>query len=202
MDLKEIFVKYRAGQFLDHYDCELLKLILENSCNFRNIYNQIDKYKFKIDCYKIANGRSIKMIWACLNGQCIPLPKGKLLAKKPPKYNHLAAVKSAARLIIEPQIKLYRQFIELPIICPLSGKKLTNWSQIHIDHKIPFSILFENWCDDCNIDPSAITLSGPRTAKKFSDKSLEKRWFDYHLNTAELQAVYKKSNLRKGAKIQ
>ena len=202
--------KYRVGRSIKDLDLDLLKLILSLSPKYKNIYERIDEYCFKVDNYSITNGRKVKMIFACLaNNQkvCMPISKSQLInsiwppKKKNTESLHLAAVKSAARLIINPQIQKFRESVELPTRCALTQKKLTNWTDIHIDHIEPFSILFSQWLDLNNLNPYEIALRGPKNSKTFADEGLIKSWYDFHQTNASLQAVHKTANLKKGARL-
>lgn len=209
--ISSITKKYRVGRSIKNLDLDLLKLILSLSPKYRNIFEKVDEYCFKIDNYSIATGRKVKMIFACLAKNpnvCLPISKSKLISSIwPPKKKkaddlHLAAVKSAARLIITPQIKKFRESVELPTRCALTQKKLTNWTNIHIDHIEPFSILFSQWLDINNLNPYDIALCGAQTAKTFVDEGLIKSWYDFHQTHASLQAVHKTANLKKGARVE
>lgn len=205
--LKQLCSDYCEGQYLNSLDSGILLEILALSKKFSNISEHGTHYTFKVENYRIANGRKVKMIWACRGKHCMPIPKSQLLSNIwPPKKKqskeqiHIAQVKQAARGAIGFQISRFRESIELPITCPLTLKKLTNWSSIHIDHIEPFSKLLEEWLDFHDLNPYDIALEGPKTAKTFKDKSLLKSWSDFHQTHARLQAVHSKANLRKGAK--
>lgn len=199
--------KYEIGDYLDSTDTSITLEILALSSKFSNITANKDYYKFKVDNYRIASGRKVRMLWACHGKHCMPIPKSQLMSSIwPPKKKqtkeqiHLAQFKQAARQIIGRQIKKFREGIELPISCPISKKKLSNWSSIHIDHIEPFSKLLEEWLDLNNLNPYEIALVGPATNKNFKDESLIRSWYEFHEKRAQLQAVYSKANLSKGAK--
>lgn len=167
-------------------------------------------HRLYLDYYILPpHGRKIKMLFVKTthNNGSLPISKTKLCndlfppkTKKSDNDNHIQKVKQAARNIIEPQIREYRSSITLPQFCPLTLKKLTNWTQIHVDHVIPFSTLFEDWMDRLGINPLDINLSGRTNNKNFTDIGLQDSWFQYHYTNAKLQCLDKKANLIKSNK--
>lgn len=171
-------------------------------------YISKETHHLYVDYYKIRN-RNIKMIFALrkFDNLVIPLSKKKIMsAVFPPKKieskeeKHLRNFKSAARYLISDQVKEFRDGITMPITCPLSKKLLTNWSMIHIDHIVPFSILLEQWLVSVNIKPLDIKLKGGINTKAFADVSIAKSWQDYHRENATLQVLYHEANLKKSNK--
>lgn len=208
--LKEIIKSTRLNCKMNDENTKRFINILKHSSAYGNIYLNADKYFFKVANYTIANGKRVRMIFACLkyNEQCMPISKTKLLdsiygKKKKTEQQKIASyisdVKAAARNEIDYQIREYRETVELPIRCPLSGRKLTNWSNIHVDHKDPFIDLFMDWLDMLGINPIDIVLDGPATNRRFRSEELKQSWRNYHNDNAILQAVSRKANLRKGA---
>ena len=168
-------------------------------------YIKSEYYYLYVSNYKIP-GRNIKMIFATDGRKKIPLSKSKIINELfPPKINkvsyHINNVKKAARNIIKNQISNFREGISLPLICPLSHKKLTNWKLIHVDHKIPFSILFSNWLDENRLSPLDIKLKGGVNNKTFADINLTNNWYLYHQEKSILQCVHYKANLEKSNKL-
>lgn len=205
-NLSKIIKKYGIREKLDNSDANYIFSLLEKSNSL--CYIIPSHYYLYTDLCKIKDFRKVKMIFATDGNRKIPISKSRLLADLfPPKFKqspediHLAAVKRAARNIIEIQIKMFRDCIELPIDCPLSQKKLTNWKLIHVDHREPFIDLFNDWLEKNDINPQEIKLSGPQNKKTFKDENLRKSWYEYHLETANLQCVYSKANLKKSNKI-
>lgn len=205
-NLSEIIKKYGIREKLDNSDANYIFSLLEKSNSL--CYIIPSHYYLFVDNYKVKNFRRVKMIFATDGRRKMPLSKSKLIrelfpakSKLSPEEKHIGDVKRAARNIIEIQIKMYRDCIELPIDCPLSQKKLTNWKLIHVDHREPFINLFNDWLEKNDINPREIKLSGPQNKKTFKDVTLRKSWYDYHLETANLQCVYSKANLKKSNKI-
>jgi hypothetical protein len=104
------------------------------------------------------------------------------------------------RVLIKPQIDLFKAEVVLPAVCPLSGKSLKtlNGKHVHVDHIYPFSKLVEEWFALENLTFEQIDLD---RAGQFKDRSLGQKWFSYHKSRAKLQLVDKISNLKKGSKV-
>jgi len=201
-----IIKKYNIREKLDPMDSNYIFSLLEKSISL--CYIIPSHYYLYIDNYSVKNFRKVKMIFASDGRRKLPLSKSKLIgelfpakSRLSPEEKHLGDVKRAARNIIEIQIKMYRDTIQLPVTCPLSQKKLTNWRLIHIDHSLPFINLFNDWLEKNDINPQEIKLSGPQNQKTFKDVNLRKSWYDYHMEIANLQCVYSKANLKKSNKI-
>jgi hypothetical protein len=204
--ISRIIKKYNIREKLDPMDSNYIFLLLEKSISL--CYIIPSHYYLYIDNYSVKNFRKVKMLFASDGQRKLPLSKSKLIeelfptkSKLSPEEKHIGDVKRAARNIIEIQIKMYRDCIKLPITCPLSQKKLTNWKLIHIDHKEPFINLFNDWLETNNINPQEIKLSGPQNQKTFKEETLKNSWYKYHLENAVLQCVYSKANLKKSNKI-
>lgn len=182
-------------------DSKIIYKILHSS----EKYSFIDEsYFFYISNYKLPNNRPVKMIFASNGQKKIPLPKNKLISEVFPskrKESHSSRVKKAARNIIYPQIKTYRDRVELPIICPLSHNTLYSWRDIHIDHVVPFIYLFNSWLEELNMPIDDVELIGPPSNKVFKNKRLTESWYNYHLLHANLQCVDSRFNLLKSDSI-
>lgn len=205
-NISEIIKKYNIREKLDNSDSNYIFSLLKNSTSL--CYIIPSHYYLFVDNYKVKNFRRVKMIFATDGQRKMPLSKSKLIgelfptkSKLSPEEKHIGDVKRAARNIIEIQIKMFRDCIELPIDCPLSQKKLTNWKLIHVDHFFPFINLFNNWLEENNINPIEIKLAGPQNKKIFKEETLKNSWYEYHLKNAVLQCVYSKANLKKSNKI-
>lgn len=82
-------------------------------------------------------------------------------------------------------------------VSDISGD-LIHKEDVHVDHIYEFvnmvvDFINENYIDICNIEYDS---SIPMTTR-FSDESLSKKFYDYHLNKATLRIVSSKENLRR-----
>lgn len=193
---------YKVDSKFTSDDRKLVYHLLSMTSSFCHITES--DYEITVKLIPIKNVKKIRMICGVRKQDefIIPIPKSKLLSqlfpKKISKPNKFSALLKASRNIIKPQIDSFRESISLPTICPLSGKKLTHWGMIHIDHLYPLSSLLKDWLNENNLTPEDITLKGTKNAKVFKDENYYKSWFDYHLNNAFLQPVFKSANLSKG----
>jgi hypothetical protein len=158
----------------------------------------------------ISNGRKVKMISLERGSTRQPVPKAKLLdILYPPKKMactatveeaHYNKVKSSMRLAIHYQLKAYRDSIELPIICSLTGKKIRPGMRTDTDHiGTTFSEIADSFVAMKGLKYTDIVLKGPPTAKTFKDEVLWQEWTHYHLAKARYALVCASANRSKGS---
>lgn len=205
--ISQIIKSYSVNTKLDNIDSDFFFSLFKTTEKLN--YIEKNHYFLYVANYKISGGRYVKMLFASDGHRKIPISKSKLLNELFPKKSkltieesHINNVKIAARNVINPQIKEYRENISLPIICPLSLKKINNWKFIHIDHVIPFSKLFNDWLDSLGISPLDIELCGPKNFKTFKDIYLKNSWYEFHKRHADLQCVNAKHNILKSNKYE
>jgi hypothetical protein len=157
----------------------------------------------------IAGGRKVKMLSLERGGTKQPIPKAKLVdalypAKKiatsaTPEEKHYNAVKAAMRGGIHYQLKAYRDSINLPTICSLTGKKIRPGMPTDIDHiGMTFSEIADRFVQCHGIRYTDIVLKGPPTAKVFKESDLWQQWVSYHLEYARFALVCASANRSKG----
>ena len=124
-----------------------------------------------------AGGRKVKMLVLERGSTQQPVPKAQLVsALYPPKKiattatpeeKHYNAVKAAMRGGIYYQLKAYRDSIELPIVCYLTGKKIRPGVKTDVDHiGMTFSEICDEFVREKCLNYSRIVLCGPPTAKR------------------------------------
>lgn len=214
MNKNQFSIKWKS--LCDYYDVDSIigqedLQWLFSTLSMTKTYKKIspNTHYITLKYFKIKNFSRVKMFHAISlfqDGVEIPIAKTKVInqlypPKKIKKSNHVNDVKSASRNVVQPQIKEFRKQVKLPIICPLSGIKLTNWKDIHIDHSYPFILMFNEWMDINELKFDDIQLKGYRNSKTFKLKNFEESWYDYHEKNSILQAVHKKANMSKGCKI-
>jgi len=159
---------------------------------------------------EIAGGRKVKMVSLERAGTKQPIPKAKLVDfLYPPKKMactatveeaHYNKVKGAMRLAVTYQLKAFRDTIQLPIICSLTGKKIRPGSRTDVDHiGTTFSELADSFVQMKGLKYTDIVLKGPPTAKTFKDGVLWQEWVQYHLKTARYALVCASANRSKGS---
>ena len=157
-----------------------------------------------------AAGRRVKMISLERGGTRQPVGKAKLVdelypvkriaTSATPEEKHYNAVKAAMRRGIMNQLKEFRDGVELPIICPLSGLKIRPGSRTDIDHVgMPFSEIADKFIAEQGACYTDITLCGPPTGKRFKDTELWESWQEYHRAHARYTMVCASANRSKGS---
>jgi len=157
-----------------------------------------------------AGGRKVKMISLERGGTKQPVPKQKLVdALYPPKKTvttatpeekHYNAVKAAMRRAILSQLQEFRQWVDLPIVCALTGRKIRHGMRTDVDHVgMTFSEIADSFMSEKCLKYSAVILCGPPTAKRFKDNKLWEEWIEYHQQKARYSLVCASANRSKGA---
>jgi len=158
---------------------------------------------------EIAGGRRIKMIHLERNTTKQPVPKNQLVdalypAKKiatsaTPEIKHYNNVKMAMRSAVHYQLKSYRDSVQLPVVCYLTGMKIRPGTKTDVDHiGMSFSEIADRFFSGKSLHYSEIILKGPPTAKIFSDTKLWEEWVMYHLQHARFSLVCASANRSKG----
>jgi hypothetical protein len=159
---------------------------------------------------EIAAGRKVKMIVLERKGSQQPVPKSKLVdflypPKKmactaTPEESHYNKCKSAMRLAVTYQLKAFRDSVNLPIVCSLTGKKIRPGQKSDVDHiGTTFSELADSFVGMKGLKYSDIVLKGPPTGKVFKDEILWQEWVQYHLEKARYALVCASANRSKGS---
>jgi hypothetical protein len=157
-----------------------------------------------------AGGRKVKMLTLERSGTQQPVPKQKLVdTLYPPKKistsatieeKHYNSVKSSMRRAIAPQLKAFRDWVELPVVCPLTGRKIRPGVVTDVDHVgMTFSEIADSFMSEKCLKYSAVILCGPPTAKRFKDNELWEEWIEYHRQKARYSLVCASANRSKGA---
>jgi hypothetical protein len=168
---------------------------------------EVEVYLRNVD---IAGGRKVKMLSLERKGTKQPVGKAKLVdalypAKKisttaSSEGKHYNAVKSAMRLAIHYQLKAFRDSVNLPCVCSITGKQIRKGMKTDIDHcGMSFSEIADRFVASKGLTYSEITLMGPPTGKSFKDKQLWGEWVHFHLANARYALVCASANRSKGA---
>lgn len=158
----------------------------------------------------IAGGRKVKMVSLERGSTRQPVPKAKLVealypAKKiattaTPEEKHYNAVKAAMRLGVAPQLKAFRDWVDLPIVCSITGRKIRQGMRTDVDHVgITFSEIADTFIREKGLKYSAVVLCGPPTAKRFKDDALWQEWQEFHRKKARYSLVCASANRSKGS---
>jgi hypothetical protein len=159
---------------------------------------------------EIAGGRKVKMLSLERGSTRQPVSKAKLIgalypAKKiattaTPEEKHYNTVKAAMRNGVKDQLKSFRNGVELPAVCYLSGKNLRRGMKTDVDHVgFSFAEIADSFVQMKGMTYSDFALIGPPTAKRFKDDSTWKEWQEYHLLKAKFALVCASANRSKGS---
>jgi hypothetical protein len=159
---------------------------------------------------EIAAGRKVKMIALERNGSQQPIAKSKLIdflypprkmaCTATPEEAHYNKCKSAMRLAVTYQLRAFRDSVNLPIVCSLTGKKIRPGNRTDVDHiGTTFSELADSFVEMKGLKYTDIVLKGPPTGKVFKDEILWQEWTQYHLQHARYALVCASANRSKGS---
>lgn len=148
---------------------------------------------FSVCCNKLGSGKSFVLVRkdgteerfsykACIDG------KG---------MSQRLLVLEALRFSIRADMIYFRKTIALPTTCSVSGKRIEDGSQLHIDHKIPFSVLVHNFCLTYHIDLEKLQIIGKGETLRLVDKKIEHLFQRFHKENAILQPSLSTENIKK-----
>jgi hypothetical protein len=158
---------------------------------------------------EIAGGRRVKMLSLERGGTRQPISKSKLVEALYPtkkiattataEEKHYNSVKRAMRGGILHQMKLFRDSVNFPIICCITGKKLRPGVATDVDHVgTTFSEIADCFLTENKLKYTDIALVGPPTAKKFRLETLWESWKKFHNEKARYAIVLASANRSKG----
>jgi hypothetical protein len=139
-----------------------------------------------------------------------PVPKAKLVDElypvkriattATPEEKHYNAVKAAMRGGVKDQMKEFRDSINFPQVCSITGLLLRPGTRTDIDHVgTPFSKIADDFIETSQLKYTDIVLKGPPTKKEFKDTQLWEQWQDYHRTHARYSLVCSSANRSKGS---
>jgi hypothetical protein len=158
---------------------------------------------------EIAGGRKVKMLSLERAGTRQPISKSKLVETLYPtkkvastasaEEKHYNAVKTAMRGAVTDQLKSFRDSVELPCVCCLTGKQIRRGMRTDVDHTgMSFSEIADLFLLKNKIRYTDLSLVGPPTAKRFKSDSLWQMWKDFHRGKARYAIVLASANRSKG----
>ncbi|WP_285412597.1 DCL family protein [Pseudomonas sp. lyk4-40-TSB-59a] len=108
----------------------------------------------------------------------------------------------ALRFVVRPQMHAFRDALGLPVQCSVTGVEIVIRKDLHIDHKAPFWLLLERFCQDRQVDLSVLETRGNGETLELVDKEVSSAFEEFHRLHAELQPVLKSVNVAKGGRVQ
>ncbi|MFQ6557615.1 DCL family protein [Pseudomonas sp. Lb2C1-1] len=106
----------------------------------------------------------------------------------------------ALRFAVRPQLVAFRDALGLPVTCVASGVIITQRKDLHIDHKEPFWMLLERFCQDRKVDLTKLETFGNGEKLALVDQNISSAFAQYHRLYAELQPLLKAANVAKGGR--
>jgi hypothetical protein len=212
----EIVAKHVLGVRLSGEDLKFVDACVSLVPKWQKILNRGHNYFYKIGSKKFRNKyvngimlvtpNSAKEVWIG-KGQLLNYLFPKKSSSSEPEFSR-SKVLQALRLIVQPQIDMYRRSIHrqlksglrYKIRCAITHETL-NFGEFHIDHKYPFKNLVEDWCKKYSLDLEKIPVYCKGTRCYLKNTEIAESFFDYHMIYAELQPTTSKANLAKGSKI-
>lgn len=207
--LSRIINNHRANSLLIGEPAEFIL----RSCRLTEKWNKMASspdVQVRLRYIDIAGGRRVKMLSLEKGSTRQPVGKAKLIDElyptkrtitaATPEEKHYNAVKAAMRLGVLDQLKDYRNTVELPIICAISGLKIRKGQRTDVDHVgITFSEIADKFIASQQCCYTDITLCGPPTAKRFKSNALWEEWKSFHKVHARYALVCAKANRSKGS---
>lgn len=105
------------------------------------------------------------------------------------------------RFAVRPQMREFREALDLPVQCSESSVGIIDHKDLHIDHKVPFWVLLEHFSQDFQVDLSALRTEGNGETLELIDREVANAFYQYHRHNAELQPTLKAVNVAKGGRI-
>lgn len=208
--LKKISSLPVGKTIINQGDIAFLKEAISYNPSWKKILDKYPSSVFKITKKKFQRSPVKGIVMVTPSNKQIWIGKQRLLDFVfPRRINELKEKRnrsiSALRQIVDDQILDYRKQVNDQINkksarCAISGKFLY-FGEFHIDHKIPFKELVENWCRHNAIDLENIETICRGTRCRLKDKNLANDFYEYHKENAILQPTTIESNLKKGSKI-
>lgn len=211
----EVVNKYHLGTRISGEDFDFVDACIKKVPRWEKITQRGSNYFYKIGSKKFRNKYVSGIILVTPNSaKEVWVGKGQLLdylfpkPAKPKSEYDKSKVLQALRLIVQPQIDMYRKSVNrqlksglrYKVRCAIT-KATLNFGDFHIDHKYPFKNLVEDWCKKYGFDLERLEVYCKGTRCYLKNTEIAESFFDYHLLHAELQPTTSKANLSKGSKI-
>lgn len=193
---KTILNSYDFGEQLNENDTkDVTSLLLENETRKDKIgvglkEIKIGKVQYGTKCFEIIRNDLTSEFFSyvlCINGDRKPFTKMSLACRNA-IHNDLHSVKQ----------KYFDNYsVKGKVKCQETGI-LSSWTELNVDHRQPntLSVILDRFIELHNIDLKNIEYEKDENNKiVLSDKELEKKFRDYHIEKANLRIVRKENNL-------
>lgn len=94
----------------------------------------------------------------------------------------------ALRFAVHPQLVAFRDALGLPVMCAASGVIIPQRKDLHIDHREPFWMLLERFCQDRNVDLTKLETFGSAEKLALVDQNISSAFAQHHRLRASVSA--------------
>jgi hypothetical protein len=115
--------------------------------------------------------------------------------------SHHGKVCEALRFVVRPQLDTFRAALTFPVKCAISGQDIVHPNDLHVDHKIPFWRLLEQFCVEHDLDLRTLETAGSGLSLYLVDSSVSTAFEAFHQEHALLQPACRVANIIKGGRI-
>lgn len=107
----------------------------------------------------------------------------------------------ALRFSVRSQLIVFRETLKIPAKCAISGKDIVHRRDLHIDHKIPFWRLLQDFAEIQQVDLSQLDTMGSGETLALVNSDVTRAFEAFHLAHAKLQPSCKDANGQKGGSL-
>ncbi|WP_236184697.1 DUF3223 domain-containing protein [Pseudomonas juntendi] len=112
--------------------------------------------------------------------------------------SHHGKVCEALRFAIRPQMEAFRESLVWPVKCAIKGVEIAHPNDLHIDHKVAFWLLLEQFSSEYEIALPNLRVVGNGMALALADRQVTDAFIKYHHHHAQLQPTCREANVWKG----
>lgn len=116
--------------------------------------------------------------------------------------SHHGKVCEALRFAVRPQMEAFRASLSWPVNCAITGDEIVHPNDLHIDHKVAFWRLLENFCSESKVALHDLDVVGNGMVLELANLEVTKAFVEYHLRHAQLQPTCRQANVWKGGRVQ
>lgn len=104
----------------------------------------------------------------------------------------------ALRFVVRPQLEAFRATLTFPVTCAISGVAIMKSNELHIDHRIPFWQLLDQFGELRGLDLKSLETTGNALHLALVDGGIADAFEVFHREHAQLQPSSRSANLLKG----
>lgn len=116
--------------------------------------------------------------------------------------SHHGKVCEALRFAVRSQMDSFRAGLQWPINCAITGDEIVHPNDLHVDHKIPFWRLLDEFCRAYQVNLRNLQVIGNGMTLALADREVLQAFVDFHRQHAELQPTSRQANVLKGGRLQ